>query len=44
VFFYRQADVASIAAEARLREVRIIPIRSSGTGHILVGEGRHGGQ
>jgi 2-polyprenyl-3-methyl-5-hydroxy-6-metoxy-1,4-benzoquinol methylase len=44
VFFYRQADVARIAAEAGLREVRIIPILSSGTGYILVGEGRHGGQ
>jgi hypothetical protein len=44
VFFYRQADVTRIAAEAGLREVRIIPIRSSGTGYILVGEGRHGGQ
>jgi len=44
VFFYRQADVASIAADAGLREVRIIPIRSSGTGYILVGEGRHAAQ
>jgi 2-polyprenyl-3-methyl-5-hydroxy-6-metoxy-1,4-benzoquinol methylase len=44
VFFYRQADVTRIAAEAGLHDIRVIPIRSSGTGYILVGEGRYGGQ
>jgi 2-polyprenyl-3-methyl-5-hydroxy-6-metoxy-1,4-benzoquinol methylase len=40
VFFYERADVERIAAEAGLRRSRIIPIPSSGTGYILVGEGR----
>jgi hypothetical protein len=36
--------MVSCASEAGLHDIRIIPIRSSGTGYILVGEGRHGGQ
>jgi 2-polyprenyl-3-methyl-5-hydroxy-6-metoxy-1,4-benzoquinol methylase len=39
VCFYHRADVARIAAAAGLREPRIIPVRSSGSGFILVGGG-----
>jgi ubiquinone/menaquinone biosynthesis C-methylase UbiE len=37
VYFYREADVQRLAAEAGLREQLIIPVRSSGSGFVLVG-------
>ena len=39
VVFYSEADVHRIAAAAGLRRCRVIPISSSGTGYVLVGEG-----
>jgi hypothetical protein len=38
VLFYSEADVRRIAADAGLTTLRIIPIRSSGTGFILVAD------
>lgn len=37
VYFYRKADVEQLAEQAGLREAAIIPIRSSGSGFVLVG-------
>lgn len=37
VYFYRKADIEQLAQQAGLREATIIPIRSSGSGFILVG-------
>ena len=41
VFFYTRTDVERLASAAGLQRSRIIPIESSGSGFILVGEGRH---
>jgi 2-polyprenyl-3-methyl-5-hydroxy-6-metoxy-1,4-benzoquinol methylase len=38
VYFYREADVRRLATDAGFRRYSIIPIRSSGTGFVLVGE------
>ena len=38
VLFYTEADVRRIAADAGLTKVRIVPIASSGTGFVLVGD------
>lgn len=38
VYYYRAGEVRQLATQAGLRESTIIPIRSSGTGYILVGE------
>jgi 2-polyprenyl-3-methyl-5-hydroxy-6-metoxy-1,4-benzoquinol methylase len=38
VYFYREADVRQLATDAGFRQYSIIPIRSSGTGFVLVGE------
>jgi hypothetical protein len=38
VLFYSEADVRRIAAEAGVKTVSVIPIRSSGTGFVLVGD------
>jgi ubiquinone/menaquinone biosynthesis C-methylase UbiE len=38
VLFYSEADVRRIASEAGVRKVTVIPIRSSGTGFVLVGD------
>jgi 2-polyprenyl-3-methyl-5-hydroxy-6-metoxy-1,4-benzoquinol methylase len=38
VHFYSEADVRRLAADAGLARSSIIPIRSSGTGFVLVGE------
>jgi 2-polyprenyl-3-methyl-5-hydroxy-6-metoxy-1,4-benzoquinol methylase len=40
VFFYSEADVRKLAADAGVTIRRLIPISSSGTGFILVAEGR----
>jgi ubiquinone/menaquinone biosynthesis C-methylase UbiE len=37
VFFYDEADVRRLAAEAGIRERLIVPVRSSGSGFVLVG-------
>ena len=41
VFFYTRTDVERLASEAGLQRSRIVPIESSGSGFVLVGEGRH---
>jgi len=38
VLFYTERDVRRISAEAGLERVRIIPIRTSGTGYVLVAD------
>ena len=38
VRFYAESDVRRIAADAGLEHIRIIPIRSSGTGYVLIGD------
>ena len=38
VYFYHESDVRRLAAEAGLRRVSIVPVHSSGTGFVLVGE------
>jgi ubiquinone/menaquinone biosynthesis C-methylase UbiE len=38
VRFYREGEVREIAQSARLTRVEIVPIRSSGTGYVLVGD------
>jgi ubiquinone/menaquinone biosynthesis C-methylase UbiE len=38
VYFYREADVRRLATEAGFRRFSIVPIHSSGTGFVLVGE------
>jgi 2-polyprenyl-3-methyl-5-hydroxy-6-metoxy-1,4-benzoquinol methylase len=40
VFFYSEDDVRRVAADAGVKVSKLIPISSSGTGFILVGEGR----
>jgi 2-polyprenyl-3-methyl-5-hydroxy-6-metoxy-1,4-benzoquinol methylase len=37
VYFYREADVRRLAADAGVRETLIIPVHSSGSGFVLVG-------
>jgi len=37
VFFYRESEVRHIGEQAGFQKVEIIPIRSSGTGFVLVG-------
>lgn len=38
VLFYREDEVRQIAREAGLTHVEIVPIRSSGTGYMLIGD------
>jgi 2-polyprenyl-3-methyl-5-hydroxy-6-metoxy-1,4-benzoquinol methylase len=38
VIFYRESEVRDIAAKAGLRQIEIVPITSSGTGYVLVGD------
>jgi ubiquinone/menaquinone biosynthesis C-methylase UbiE len=38
VYYYREADVRRLATDAGLKRISIIPIRSSGSGFVLVGE------
>jgi 2-polyprenyl-3-methyl-5-hydroxy-6-metoxy-1,4-benzoquinol methylase len=40
VYYFSEHDVKQLAADAGVTEYEIIPIRSSGTGFILVGRGR----
>jgi 2-polyprenyl-3-methyl-5-hydroxy-6-metoxy-1,4-benzoquinol methylase len=37
VYFYREADVRRLAADAGVRETLLIPVHSSGSGFVLVG-------
>jgi len=38
VLFYREQDVRDIGTKAGLRSIHIVPIHSSGTGYVLVGD------
>jgi len=38
VLFYSEADVRRIATDAGVRKIEIVPIHSSGTGFVLVGD------
>ncbi|MGE3401269.1 MAG: class I SAM-dependent methyltransferase [Vicinamibacterales bacterium] len=38
VLFYREEEVRQIARDAGVRQVDIVPIHSSGTGYVLVGD------
>jgi ubiquinone/menaquinone biosynthesis C-methylase UbiE len=38
VLFYREDDVRRIARDAGVKQIEIVPIHSSGTGYVLVGD------